>query len=139
MAAPTPPFNLPQDHICRWQTNPYQQQKPTRARPKERRNLTNPPVFVRERPKTGGFHHISLGTRFRASKARKPYPLWEDAQGTLSRRKGFLGAASFGIFSRQRPRKVHLKPNDSAENIISTLAKQKLTSKPLSRTKPRGR
>jgi hypothetical protein len=31
---------------------------------------------VRERPKTGGFHHISLGMRIFASKAKMPHPLW---------------------------------------------------------------
>jgi hypothetical protein len=39
-------------------------------------SITNPPVFVRERPKTGGFKYTEMGLRFRASKARKPYPLW---------------------------------------------------------------
>jgi len=46
--------------------------------PEGQPDLTNPPAFVRERPKAGGFRHISLGPRICASKAQMPHPLWED-------------------------------------------------------------
>ena len=41
-------------------------------------NATTPPVFVRERPKTGGVKHTEMGLRIFAFKAKMPFPLWED-------------------------------------------------------------
>ena len=93
-------------------------------------NLTNPPAFVRERPKAGGFKHISLGPRICASKAQMPHPLWKSRgkprmslATSLNWRvrqfsfphERFPGLLSFGTFPLQKQRKVHPTPNDPAE------------------------
>ena len=83
------------------------------------RSASRTPLFLcASAQKQGGSSRLRGGCVFAHQKRENPIPLWEDAQGTLSRRKGSLGAASFGIFSRQRPRKVHPKRNDSAETIF---------------------
>ena len=64
-------------------------------------NLTNPPAFVRERPKAGGFKHISLGPRICASKAQMPPPSGGYLRNLL-RRAGSLGLLSFRLLSLQR-------------------------------------
>ena len=60
------------------QTSPFQRNNIPRAGKMGTYHFTNPPVFVRERPKTGGFKHTEMGLRIFASKAKMPFPLWED-------------------------------------------------------------
>ena len=60
-------------------------------------NLTNPPAFVRERPKAGGFKHISLDPRICASKAQMPHPSGGYLRNLL-RRGGSLGLFLFVLF-----------------------------------------
>ena len=63
-------------------------------------NFTNPPAFVRERPKAGGFKHISLGSRICASKAQMPHPSGGYLRNLL-RRAGSLGLPLFVLFSSE--------------------------------------
>ena len=64
-------------------------------------DFTNPPAFVRERPKAGGFKHISLGSGICASKAQMPPPSGGYLRNLL-RRAGSLGLLSFRLLSLQR-------------------------------------
>ena len=53
---------------------------------------------------------------FSHQKRKCPFPFGKIRKEPFPQ-KGFLAAASFGIFSRQRPRKVHPKRNDIAATI----------------------
>ena len=64
-------------------------------------NLTNPPAFVRERPKAGGFKHIEMGPRICASKAQMPHPSGGYLRNLL-RRAGSLGLPLFVLVFRRR-------------------------------------
>jgi len=68
--------------------------------PEGQPNLTNPPAFVRERPKAGGFKYISLGPRICASKAQMPHPSGGYLRNLL-RRAGSLGLPLLVLFSSE--------------------------------------
>ena len=105
---------------------PSARERPKRS-PEGQPDLTNPPAFVRERPKAGGFKHISLGLRICASKAQMPH-LSGGYLRNLLRRAGSLGLLSFRLLSLQKQRKRTPKPKRFSRNIIQSKSKHQLTS-----------
>ena len=95
---------------------PSAKERPKRS-PEGQPNLTNPPAFVRERPKAGGFKHISLGPRICASKAQMPPPSGGYLRNLL-RRAGSLGLSLLVPFLVRRREKYTPKRNDIAETIF---------------------
>jgi hypothetical protein len=87
-------------------------------------SITNPPVFVRERPKTGGFKHTERGDAFSRIKSAKTHTSLEESRGTFRARK-VPRAAFFSYFSLQKQRKVPPKTNQLSRNNIPTTPKQK--------------
>ena len=87
------------------------------GRPRESEARRSPRRQDAARPLGGGFKYTEMGLRFRASKARKPYPLGRYARNPF-RGKGFLRLPLLVLFSSEDEKSTPKANRYSRNNIL---------------------